>query len=117
MVPLEVARVTESTSQSVDLGHCRMKLETREIDLGRKNVAVTSLEVRQDARSWIRDREMMKGKEETAGRRCRELFQPLNSHHLAISDINASDEHVETIHNEGGVDADKFWHCDQVSEG
>jgi hypothetical protein len=49
VVPADIARVTESTSQRMDLGHCGMEWEICEIELGRENIIVLPLEVREDS--------------------------------------------------------------------
>jgi hypothetical protein len=106
--PTYIAGVAESTCQRVDLGHCGIKWETREIGLGGESFVVTSLEIFQGSRSWFTGCEMMEGTEETIGGRCRELFQPLDDHHLAVADTDAPDEYGETIYNEGGVEVGKI---------
>ena len=40
--PPDVTRVTEPTGQSMDLGHCGVEWETHEIEIGRKELVVTS---------------------------------------------------------------------------
>ena len=45
VVPLDIARVTESTGQSVDFGHCGIEWEIHEINFGRKGLVVAQLEV------------------------------------------------------------------------
>jgi hypothetical protein len=40
---------------------------------------------------------MVKGTEETVGRHRRKLFQPLDDHHLAITDIDARGKYPETV--------------------
>ena len=97
MVPLDIARATESTGQSVDVCHCGIEWDIREVNPGRKELVVTSLEVCKDTRSWIFGRKIMKGAEETIGGYCRKLFQSLQDHHLAVGGIYAPDEYVETI--------------------
>ena len=97
VVPLDIARVTESTGQSVDLCHCGIEWEICEINPGRKNLVVTSLEVCEGTRSWICGCEIMKGAEETVCGYCRKLFKSLYDHHLAFGDIYTPDEYVKTI--------------------
>ena len=115
--PPNIARVAESTGQGVNLRHRGSEWEICEINVARKYLVVLSLEVYEVTRSWIRSREMVKGTEESMGRYCRELFQPLNDPHFAIADTDAPDEYVETIHNEGGVKVGEVWHRCQVFEG
>ena len=51
----------------------------------------------------------MRGTEEGhGGCRC-EFFQPLNGNHLAINDFDATDELVEAIYDECGVEVGEFW--------
>ena len=60
---------------------------------------------------------MMKGAEESNGGHCRELFQPLRNHRLAVADVDAPDEYVETIHNKGRLEGWKVWYRCKVFEG
>jgi hypothetical protein len=94
--------------QGMDHVHRVMEREPSEIDLGRENFIVTSMEVRQDTRSWIHDDEMMEGAEETTGGQGRELFQPLRDNHLAVADVDTTDEHVKTLCDKGGVKVAEF---------
>ena len=46
----------------------------------------------------------MESTEEARDGNCSELFQPLHDHDLAITDVDATDKHVETVKDEGGVE-------------
>ena len=107
--PPNIARVTESIDQGMHHGHCGVERESREIDLGGKNLVVASVEVYQNARSRVHDHEMVEGAEETTGRHRRELLKPLQNEHLVIADVDATDEDAETIYNEGRVKVAQFW--------
>ena len=116
-VPPDIARVPKSADQSVDLRHRGMERQTREINFGRKNLIVTSLEVRNKTRSRIHGHKVVKSTEETTGRPCRKLFRSLYNHHLAAADIDASSEYVETSDNEIGVEVGELRHRCKVLEG
>ena len=110
VVPSDVARVPGLIDQTVDLGHRVVERESPEIGPERKNPVVPLAEVCKDARSRIHDQKMIEGAEKTHGGHCREFLQPLDNHHLAIADINTTDEYTKTIRNEGGVKVGEYRH-------
>ena len=110
VVQLDITRVTESTGQNMYLGHRELEGKTCEIELGRENVVITSLEVCKSARSWIGGREIVKGTEETTGGDLCKLFRPLDDHHLVVANADAPDECVKTMCDEGRAEASKLWH-------
>ena len=91
--------------------------ETREIDVERKNPSVAPGYICKHARGWVRVQEMIKGTEKTRGRHRSELLQPLDNHHLAIPDTNTADEDIETIYDEGGIEANECRNRCEVFQG
>ena len=97
VIPPDIVRGAESTGQSVDCRHCGVEWESREIDPKRKNGVVVSVEIFKDARSRVHDGEIVESIEEASGGNCSKLFQALHDHHPVATDIDATDEHVETV--------------------
>ena len=91
--------------------------ETREIDVERKNPSVAPGYICKRARGWVRVQEMVKGTEETRGRRRSELLRPLDDHLVAIPDTNTTDEDTETTYDEGGIEAIEFRNRREVFQG
>ena len=91
-------------------GHRGVKWEASEVDLGGEQCVVALVEIRQDARSWIYNCEVMKCTEEATGGYLGEWLQPLHNHYLSIVDADATDENVETIYNNIGVKVAELQH-------
>ena len=109
-----VAPLCIAIDQIVNPSHRGVERETPELGPEREKPDVTLADVYEDVRSWIDGQEMMKGAEKTHGGHCRELLQLVYNHHLAIPDIHATDEKIETICNEGRVKVGEYWHCHEV---
>lgn len=81
-----------------------------EIGLRREKFAVTLMEISKNVRRWIHDREVRKGVKKAGGRHRCEPLRSLGDYDSAIDDFHAADEDVETIRNEGGVEASQRHH-------
>lgn len=101
----------------VDLDYCVVEGKTPEIDIEGENPIITFAKVDQGAGSRIRDREIVKGAEETRCGNYRELLQIRHNHHLAIIESDCPDKDVEAIHDEGGVKAGKLRSRHEVIQG
>jgi hypothetical protein len=98
-----MARVPIFIGQNVDHGHCGLERETIR-GPGMKNSGVAMAYVLKDSRSWVHDREVIKGAKETHGGHFCKLLRPLHGHHLAlvVVDYDMINEDIETTRDEGG---------------
>jgi hypothetical protein len=117
MIPPDIARVTKPAGQRVDLRHRKLEWESREINVGGKNLVILTLVDCKETRSRIHSREMVKGTEEITGRRRSKPFQHLYNHRLAVADIDAPKKYLETIRNESGVEVGEVRHRGEMFEG
>ena len=60
---------------------------------------------------------MTEGLEETLGGQCCELLKSLGNHHFLVTDADVAEEHIETIHDDGGIEVDELRDRGEVSQG
>jgi hypothetical protein len=91
--------------ESIEIGH---EWENRNVSLA---------DISKDPRVWIHEQEVWNRVETTNSGQCQKLLRPLHDHHLAIADVDTTDEDIETISNKGGVKFGERCHCHEVFQG
>ena len=84
--------------------------------LGDKVPLILSACIFKDVRNWVRDRKATRGTEKTHAGHRRELFQPAHNHY-PFAHRNTTNEDIETIHNNDGVELGRYCNRRKVFQG